>query len=125
MAERVNQFGSFREALEFLVGRIVSEAKREDVSLSEVEQKMLYFSETDWSLPNILEVNKEFERLYDDDEYEARIAGLIQSFLRRTEAENSEEFQRWQQAVEKLREGDYYLLVMIAAVLSHGSSVNR
>ena len=52
----MKEFGSFREALEFLVGTIVAEAKRESVSLSDVERKMLYFSETDWSLPNILEV---------------------------------------------------------------------
>jgi len=106
---------SLREGLEYLVGRIVAEAKLEDVQLSEVERKMLYFSETDWSLPNILEVNKEFERLYDPDEYEAKIAGLIQRFLQRAEAECEAEFELWNNAEDKLREGDYYLLAMMDA----------
>ncbi len=112
----MKEFGSFREALEFLVGTIVAEAKRESVSLSDVERKMLYFSETDWSLPNILEVNDEFERLYDGDEYEAKITGLIRDFLIRAQDENEEEFECWIKAEEKLREGDYYLLVMINAI---------
>ena len=108
--------GSIREAKEFLVGRIVAEAEREGVPLSEVERKMLYFSETGWTLPDRMEANAEFDRDYDQDEYEAKIAGLIQSLLRRTEAENEEECDAWAKAVEKLREEDHYLLVMIDAV---------
>jgi hypothetical protein len=121
----MEDFGSFREALEYLVGRIVAGAKLEGISLSEVERKMLYFSETDWTLPNILEVNKEFERLYDTVEYEAKIAGLIQRFLRRAEAENEREFDLWNKAEDKLREGDYYLLVMIDAGPPPGGSKSR
>jgi hypothetical protein len=34
------------EAKEFLISRIVTEAQRENVPLSEIERKMLYFSET-------------------------------------------------------------------------------
>jgi hypothetical protein len=121
----VKTFGSTREALEYLVGRIVAEAQREGVALSEVERQMLYFSETGWTLPNILEVNKEFERLYDDNEYEAKIGALIQSFLRRAQAEDEEVCELWTKAVEKLREGDYYLLVMIDLDPQSRGSKNR
>jgi len=114
-----------REALEYLVGQVVAEAKLECIELSEVERKMLYFSETDWSLPNILEINEEFERLYDESEYEAKIAGLIQNLLRRAKAENEDDFELWKKAEDKLREGDYYILVMIDAVPSSGSSMSR
>jgi hypothetical protein len=38
----MNAFRSGREAKEYLVSRIVAEAQRENVSLSEVERKMLY-----------------------------------------------------------------------------------
>jgi hypothetical protein len=111
----VNNFGSIREALDFLVSRIVSEAKREGIPLSDIERKMLYFSETGWSLPGILEVNKEFERDYDGDEYEAKIEKLIQNFVQRAQAENEDEIDRWNVAIEKLGEGDYYLLAMLDA----------
>lgn len=121
----VRDFKSFKEALEYLVGRIAAEAKLEAIELSEIERKMLYFSETGWPLPNILEVNTEFERLYDTDEYEAKIARLIRSFLRRAEADNKEEFELWNKAEDKLREGDYYLLVMIDSGPPNGGSKSR
>ena len=60
----MNPFPSAREAKEFLVARIVEEARREGVPLSEVERKMLYFSETGWTLPDMMQIsdalNQEF-----------------------------------------------------------------
>jgi hypothetical protein len=76
----VPTFASAREAKEFLVEKIVDEAEREGVPLSEVERKMLYFSETGWTLPDIWEVNAAFDRDYDAAAYEDKIAGLIQAF---------------------------------------------
>ena len=42
-----------RSAKEFIVQCIVDEAQREGVPLTETERKMLYFSETHWTLPDI------------------------------------------------------------------------
>jgi hypothetical protein len=42
----MRRFATTRDAMEFLVSRIVTEAQREGVPLSETERKMLYFSET-------------------------------------------------------------------------------
>jgi hypothetical protein len=114
-----------REAKEFLVGRIVAEAKQEGILLSDIERKMLYFSETDWTLPDILKVNEEFERNYNQDEYEAKIAGLIRSFWKSTQADNEEELEAWAKAESKLREGDHYLLVMIDAATHSRSRYSR
>ena len=105
--------GSIREAKEFLVARIVEEANREGVPLSEVERKMLYFSETGWTLPNMMEVNEEFDRNYDQDDYERKITGLISNFEKRTRAENKQEWNTWTSAVRTLSEEDHYLLVMM------------
>jgi hypothetical protein len=96
-----------------LVARIVEEANREGVPLSEVERKMLYFSETGWTLPNMKEVNEEFDRKYDQDDYERKIAGLIGNFEKRTRAENKQEWDTWTSAVRTFREEDHYLLVMM------------
>jgi len=63
----VNQFPSPREAKEFLVDRIVAEAQREGVSLSDIEREMLYFSESGWTLPDIAGAIDEFVRNYDAD----------------------------------------------------------
>jgi hypothetical protein len=73
----VQSFATARDAKEFLVSKIVAEALREGVPLSEVERKMLYFSETAWSLPDIVEVNEAFDSEYARAEYEEKIANLI------------------------------------------------
>ena len=76
-------FSSGREAKEFVISKIVVEAQRENVILSEVERKMLYFSETAWTLPDIMSVNEDFDRQHDQDEYDRRLQG---SFASRTSA---------------------------------------
>jgi predicted dithiol-disulfide oxidoreductase (DUF899 family) len=86
---------------------------------------MLYFTETGWTLPDMKEVSAEFDRDYDQDEYEAKIAGLIQSYLRRTQTENEEEWDDWTKAAEKLAEEDHYLTVMIDAVPASGGRLRR
>ena len=108
-------FGSIREAKEFLADKIVAEAECEGVPLSDVERKMLYFTETGWTLPDMMEVSAEFDRDYDQDEYEAKIAGLIQRYLRHTRDEDETESEAWNGAVSKLSGEDHYLLVLINA----------
>jgi hypothetical protein len=110
MATSTNRFQSIRAAKEYLVGRIVAEAERKAVPLTEVERKMLYFSETGWTLSGILEVNEEFERDYDTDTYERKVAGLARAAQDRFTAEERE---AWDDAVVRLSEGDHYLLVLI------------
>jgi len=66
-----------REAKEFLISEIVEEAQRENIPLSEVEGKMLFFTESGWTLPDMMKVNKDFDRQYDQDEYEHKIARLV------------------------------------------------
>jgi hypothetical protein len=50
----MNAFHSGRQAKEFLISEIIAEAQRENVALSDVERKMLYFTETGWTLPDIM-----------------------------------------------------------------------
>jgi len=107
-----NRFKSEQKAKEYLINRIVVQAEREGVPLDEIERKMLYFSETGWTLPDIMEVNAAFEREYLDVEYEEKISSLIHNLAERAAPEEQE---AWAQAVVKLSEGDHYLLVMVAA----------
>lgn len=64
-------------AKQFLISRVIEEAELEHVSLSDIEKKMLHFTEVHPSLPDMYEVNEEFDRNYDSDEYESKIAGLL------------------------------------------------
>ena len=77
-------FHNGREAKEFLISQIVEEAQREGTPLSEVERKMLYFTESGWTLPDIMKVNEDFDREYDQDGYEHKIAKLVTKADKRT-----------------------------------------
>lgn len=109
----MNHFPSAREAKEFLVSRIVEEATREGVPVSEIERKMLYFSEGFWTLPDIMKVNDEFEREYDNDEYEKKIAGLIRNAHKHDLSEGGEWGDLWSDAIGTLAKEDHYILVMV------------
>jgi len=121
----VRGFESIREAKDYLASRIVAEAKREGTPLTEVERKMLYFSEEGWTLPDMMEVNAEFERDYDEDEYERKIAGLVRKIEASDTAQSKSGQETWDLAVEKLSEGDHYLLVLLDPSLSSGDGSAR
>ena len=57
----MDRFPDDREALDFIASQIAEEALREGVPFSEAERKMLYFSETAWTLPDIWEVSDKFD----------------------------------------------------------------
>ena len=85
------EFRTNKQAKDFLADRIAAEAKRGGAPLSEVERKMLYFSETDWTLPEMATVSAEFDRDYDENEYEQKIAALVRSIEARNHAQYPEE----------------------------------
>jgi hypothetical protein len=107
-------FASTRDAKEFLIARIVAEAAREGVLLSETERKMLYFSETG-TLPDIMEVNDAFERKYEQEEYEEKVGGLAQSYREWAGKADPSELEAWDEAVRAISDEDHYLLVLLNA----------
>jgi hypothetical protein len=103
------------DAKEFLASRIAAEAAREGKPLSELERQMLFFSETHESLPNILEINEQFEQQYDAAEYENRVEALIDAAYARDSENSVADRQRWQDAVRRLESEDHYILIMLHA----------
>ena len=106
-------FHSGREAKEFLISRIVGEAQRENIPLSEVERKMLYFTESGWTFPDIVKVNEDFDREYDQDEYEHKIAKLVTKADKRIRRAVRDDYDKWWAAIRFLEREDHYILVMI------------
>lgn len=106
-------FHSGRQAKEFLIFRVIAEAQRENVPLSEVERKMLYFSESGWTLPDMAAIYEEFGRENDQDEYEQKIARLIGKADKHARRESRDEYDAWWAAVRFLRREDHYISVMI------------
>ena len=109
----MNAFRNGRDAKEFLISRIVAEAQRENVPLSEVERKMLYFTESGSTLPDMTAVSKSFDSEYHQNEYEQKIARLIRNAAKHDRKESRDEYDTWWAAIRFLRREDHYLSVMI------------
>lgn len=107
----MNRFSTVREAMEYLVSRILLQADRDGVQLTDVERKMLYFSETGWTLPDMMDVNREFDENYDQDEYEMKIRKIVRRIYDEPDSDNS-----WDEAVDRIRDEDHYLQVLIGGV---------
>src|SRR5205807_2473677 len=109
------------DAKQFLITRVIEEGELEQLRLSDVEKKMLSFTETCPSLPDIYEANAEFERDYDSDEYEAKVAGLLKRARERDKSESPDRAQQWEDALEALRREDHYILVMVSQAFGSAS----
>ncbi len=101
------------EAKAHLIRQILIQADRENIPLSAVERQMLEFSEAENIPPHWRQLNAEFDRDYDQDIYEEKIAGLIRNRLPDLKAIDSPELAQWYEAVVVLAEEDHYLQVMI------------
>jgi len=109
----MSQFHSAREAKEFLVSQIVDEAQRENVVLSEPERKMLYFSESGWTLPDVSTVADEVDGAYDYRDYEKKIAALFRRAAKHARKKSAQDYDVLWQAIRRLRREDHYLNVVI------------
>jgi hypothetical protein len=119
----MNQFQTVREAKEYLIRRILAQADRDDVPLSDIERKMLYFSETGWTLPNIMAISQEFDQTYDQDRYEIKIGQIIRRIDDHHDANC--EHDRWDEAVKRLRDEGHYLLVLIDNAFNKSARTSR
>lgn len=109
-------FRTVREAKDYLATTIADEAQCAGTPLTTVERKMLYFTETGWTLPDMKEVSAEFDREYDHRHYELKIGELTKRVQIRLATQRQEEQERWNAALEKLSQGDHYLFALVRTV---------
>lgn len=117
----MTEFHTVRDAKEYLIRRILEQADRDGVHLSDVERDMLYFSETGWTLPNMMTISREFDQHYDQDEYESKFGQIIRRIHDQPDSNRDE----WNQAMQRLREEDHYLLVLIDGASSEPGKTSR
>lgn len=99
------------EAKHFLVQQTAEQAALENVPLSDLEKRMMYFTETDECPEDPIALNDAFEAEYDNDEYEGKVSKLMHHAYRRIKKDNPETRRHWDDAIRRLRKGDHYLLV--------------
>ncbi len=97
-------------AKQFLIDRILNQAKLENVQLTEIEIRMLGFAEASAGATDT-KAARAFERNFDDKEYEAKIAGLIRHAYERDK--KAGEAETWDNALARIASRDIYLNVMI------------
>src|ERR1700687_4752073 len=104
-----------REAKDFLVQETAEQASLEGVPLSDLEKRMMYFTESGEVPEDPIKLNEEFEAQYDTAKYEAKIARLMRHAYARLRRDNGETRRTWDTAIKCLRRGDHYLLVLWGA----------
>jgi len=117
-------FSSAREAKEYLIQRIVLQAQRDGISLSEIESKMLYFSKSYWTLPEMPEISQEFDRDYNQGEFEVKIERLVHNIKKEFRSHLGSDHQ-WDEAVRAISQEDHYLLVLLNDNNVDGSKKTR
>jgi hypothetical protein len=101
-----------REAKDFLIEQIAVQAQVENVTLSALEKRMMYFTEAKSALEDLATLNAEFEAQNDRAKFEKRISRLMRHAHKRVRKESAEKMQAWSRAIRCLQRGDHYLLVM-------------
>jgi hypothetical protein len=111
-----------REAKDFLVAQTAEQAALEGVPLSDLEKRMMYFTEGPDAVEDPVKLNDEFEAQYDSKKFETKIAKLLHHAHARIKKENAGKTRLWGDAIRALRKGDHYILVLWGAPSRHGGS---
>jgi hypothetical protein len=94
----------------FLIDRILDQAKADGVALSDVEVRMLGFSEAAANSKD-MGAAADFERDHDDEQFEGMVADLLRKVYERdTNAGLKED---WDRSLDALADEDWYLFVML------------
>jgi hypothetical protein len=102
-----------KQAKDFLAAQTVEQAALENIPLSDIEKRMMYFTESDTtSCDDAIGLNEEFEAQFDSPEYEVKISRLLRHAYKRLNVEDPEKIRNWDRAIRLLRRGDHYILVL-------------
>jgi len=101
-----------REAKDFLARQAVEQARLEGVPLSDLEKRMMYFTETGECPEDPIALNEEFEKEYETDEYERRVKKLLANARRRLKEERSPAVAEWEESLKVLDQTDDYILIL-------------
>jgi hypothetical protein len=104
-----------KEAKDFLVEQAAAQAVLDGMPLSDLEKRMMYFTEGPDAVEDPVKLNEEFEAHFDSDEYEKKVSLLLAHAYERLKSGDSQAVAEWNAAINKLYEGDHYLLVLWGA----------
>jgi hypothetical protein len=111
------------QATRFFATRIAHQASSDGTPLSDVERQMLNWSESDPTSKADPQLPAALASEMSDDEYEAKVCGLLQRAFAADLAADPHAREKWRRAFAALQRGDYYIAIMIERAL--GSKVRN
>jgi hypothetical protein len=112
-----------KQAKDFLTDQAAQQAALDRTPLSDVEKRMMYFTESDpASCDDPISLHDEFEGKYDDAEYEAKMSRLLRRAYKRLKLENPAGTLQWDDAISTLEKEDHYVLILWG---QHSSASHR
>jgi hypothetical protein len=106
-------FETQSDAKQFFVTKVLEQAEREGVSLSETERQMLSWSGEDLDSAADSRVAQGSEDGISEDAFEAKVARLIRRAFDRDVAADDGAKSLYREAEAKLDEGDHYISILI------------
>ncbi len=106
----------------FIIGRVLDQSKQDGVSLTDIEEQMLGFAEERASKKD-MEAAATFDREYDDEEYEQKVAGLLRRAHDSDKAAGKQD--QWEAALMDLGGEDMYLKVLLDRAKIHDSFAGK
>jgi hypothetical protein len=87
------------QAKDFLVRQTAEQDLLEGVFLSDLEKRMMYFTEGEDSSEDSAKLDDEFETNFDSAAYEAKVSKLLNHAYFRLKRENPETARRWDECI--------------------------
>jgi hypothetical protein len=105
------------DARRFFIGKVVSQAEADGVILSSNERRMLDWSEVEPGCVADPAVAEGLAQEMSDEEYEGKIARLLERAFSRDIESAPERKQSYEEAYSTLKGGDFYLLIIVEQAL--------
>ena len=111
------------EAKEFFIQKVLDQARKENINLSDVEKQMLSWRDTDPNFYENHELYERFEKEIPKGEYEKKIARLVRSGYDDELAANNVARETYKRAYKAIKSKDYYILIMVDKAI--GKDINK
>jgi hypothetical protein len=105
------------EARRFFIDKVLAEARRQGIALTDAEQQMLGWSESEPDSIGDPELAERLAAEISDEDYELKVSALLKAALQRDLESDTHALDDYRRAYALLRQGDHYILVMIDRAL--------
>ena len=101
------------DAKRFVMGKVLEQAEREGITLTNAERHMLAWSESDPEVTADAVLAEALAQEMSDEAFESKVSGLIRRAFEREVAADKNAKSVYREARAKLGEGDHYIVVMM------------